>query len=604
MIDKALYYFEKQDYIKSLDICEQMFAEKTRDKMVLKIATYSSLKLENVQKARLYAQKYFKQSPLSQSALLLAKSYNLSDANTPALSEEALKLLLEFQESTKDNEMLAKEFTLELFKSYKNLGKNEEAVKAVDDFMQIFPHNLELWQLYIELFEKSDFQKTFEITTKCYSALTKILEDLKSSNVALQDPALEATPIYKRKLQTRLEIVGINDEKIKEVSDFINTRVLVQQAFMLFKLNKYQESLKFFYDLQFVNEKNADFWGKYAKPLEYSGDYQNAYNAYQNALKIDPHPTYSFDCAYLLMRTKNYKEGVSMYESRLFYAHLETFSKKHYDIAMRDFKQNPNVFHGKTICVYCEQGFGDTMMYSRCLYKLCKVAKEVIFAPQTALYRVFVHSLEMFAKHDKEKALAFQNLRILSDIPTQFDYAIPICSIPLICDISTSDEISKMPIPIFKPTMKRGKKKKVGIFFFTEMAKNNANLLRNCDVKFILEALKGVDCEIISFQVGEFDLPKNVINKGKDFKDWLDTYEALREIDCLITIDSAISHLSLSLDIPTIVILSNRFDWRWGLIEAPKSYFYTQDICLTFKDWNTSVAELKDNVLKVLEKSK
>ncbi|WP_257534871.1 hypothetical protein [Helicobacter winghamensis] len=36
--------------------------------------------------------------------------------------------------------------------------------------------------------------------------------------------------------------------------------------------------------------------------------------------------------------------------------------------------------------MYCEQGFGDTLMFMRTLQALCAVAKKVYFSPQSALY--------------------------------------------------------------------------------------------------------------------------------------------------------------------------------------------------------------------------
>lgn len=41
----------------------------------------------------------------------------------------------------------------------------------------------------------------------------------------------------------------------------------------------------------------------------------------------------------------------------------------------------------------------------------------------------------------------------------------------------------------------------------------------------------------------------------------------------MITIDSAIAHLSLALEIPTIVLLKPRFDWRWENLNNQKVFF-------------------------------
>lgn len=80
-------------------------------------------------------------------------------------------------------------------------------------------------------------------------------------------------------------------------------------------------------------------------------------------------------------------------------------------------------------------------------------------------------------------------------------------------------------------------------------------------------ALKDLCCEIISFQVdgvNNVNLPQEIENRGVKLKNWNDTLDNLKDIDCIVSIDSAIAHLALALDIPTIVLLAPRFDWRWG----------------------------------------
>ncbi|WP_038815371.1 hypothetical protein, partial [Campylobacter jejuni] len=389
---------------------------------------------------------------------------------------------------------------------------------------------------------------------------------------------------------------------IVKMQDFLNTQILPQKAYLLFKLLKIKESLTLFDSLVEANEGNAQFWQNYARALEFDSNYQGAYNAYQKALSLHSHATYKFDLAYLLMRMgvdENYEEGKRLYENRLFYAHNETFSLHHYNKSIQAFnKHGIEVFKDKEVLVFCEQGFGDTIMYSRCLEKLCKIASRVLFAPQSAMWIMFKNQIKLLSQNDD----TFKNVKVLKDFPKNFDYALPICSLPLFMDIKV-DEIPKLKTPLIPFEKTQNKKKKIGIFWFTPNA-IDSDLLRNCKFQFLYDVLDKLDVEIVSFQIeGEEvkNLPKNVENRGKKFKNWNDTLEGLKDIDCMISIDSAIAHLSLALNIPTIVLLAPRFDWRWGKYEEPKSYFWPKAKYFILKDDINAKSQLKEMVENSIE---
>nr|MCR6537470.1 hypothetical protein [Campylobacter lari] len=304
-------------------------------------------------------------------------------------------------------------------------------------------------------------------------------------------------------LQDRLEEKTQENLTVFKMQEYLNTKILPQKAYLLFKLLNLEESLTLFESLCEYNQDNAQFWQNYAKVLELSAHYQDAYNAYQKALSLHPHATYQFDLAYLLMRmgeNDNFEEGKRVYESRLFYAHNETFSPYHYNKTIQAFnKEGIQVFKDKQILVFCEQGFGDTIMYARCLEKLCQIASKVLFAPQSLMYEMFKNQVKELSKQND----MFSNLKILKDFPKEFDYAMPICSLPLLCDIKL-DEISKLHTPLIALEKPKNKKKKIGIFWFTPNAANS-DLLRNVEFEFLFYALKDLDLDLVSFQVEGID---------------------------------------------------------------------------------------------------
>lgn len=116
-------------------------------------------------------------------------------------------------------------------------------------------------------------------------------------------------------------------------------------------------------------------------------------------------------------------------------------------------------------------------------------------------------------------------------------------------------------------------------------------------LNFLLE-LENV--KLVSLQVGDFEFPNCVENVGKDFKDWLDTYRAMEDLDLVVGIDSSPAHLSLLCGIQTLIILQPRFDWRFGLYEFPKAKFYGGNTHLFVA--HSKDLSVKNNLLEKIRK--
>ncbi|TXE86306.1 hypothetical protein FPD38_06575 [Campylobacter volucris] len=582
MLDKILYYYHNNNYVKSLEYSEEYLNQDPKN--ALEYAMLSAYKLGDNIKILHYSEQIFNLYPTSFYGLMLSKSLLIN-----ARFEESIILL---HKLLKRKDFLYDELSLELAFAYKVAGHLEEAEILYKEILQKDLYNLDLWKDYVEIYFKIDFQKALDAHNELYNFTQIVIDKLHKGKL------VEKNFINSSNLQDRLQLKTQENLTIVKICEYLNTQILPQKAYLLFKLLRLQESLELFENLCEFNQNNAQFWQNYAKVLELTSNYQGAYDAYKKALNIHPHATYQFDLAYLLMRmgeSENFEEGKRIYESRLFYAHNETFSPYHYNKTIQAFnKMGTKAFKDKEILVFCEQGFGDTIMYARCLEKLCKIASKVLFAPQSAMYGLFKNQLKILnSKND-----IFKNMKILKDFPNKFDYAMPICSLPLLCDINLR-ELSLLTTPILPLEKPKNSKKKIGIFWFTPNAVNS-DLLRNVEFDFLFDALISMDCEIISLQVEGIEtqnLPNEVENRGVKLKNWSDTLENLKDIDCIVSIDSAIAHFSLALNIPTIVLLAPRFDWRWGKFEDPKSYFWPKANLLIFTDKENTKAKLQ-NMLK------
>lgn len=581
MIDYAKCCFVNGAYRECLLICEDILRANAFNPQAIELAAISSLKLRDV-RCFDYCLRAYQGNPNS---FFLAYNLAMAAKETGRL-QDAQNILENL--AKRDNNVLKWQCLRELASLYKRLGLLADSYKIYVALLQQTPKDLTLWNEVSELFMQNNLPAALQTCIESHNKLLEIIEQLQKQPVA-QNVENQNVPEYQKPLQSRLDQstnAPQENPEVVAIRNFLNSNLDLKIAKLYFDTRQDEEALKFYESLQIPNRNNAEFWRDFAYALECQGRYEDAKQAYSNAININPHPTYKFDLAYLLMRLGNFTEGVEFYENRLYYASLSTFAPDLYRTAMEAFKKDENCFKDKVICVYCEQGFGDTLMYCRLLEEVCKSATEVLFLPQSMLFPLFKNWLK---KLKASKDSPFKNLKVLNTLPKEFDYALPICSLPYFYKVDSLERINalKSPIVPITRTEKKKEKKVVGFFWFSQFGVNR-KLKKNFPLELFLEAFEGLDYKFVSLQVGDYELPEHIENRGKNFQNWLDTYEALEDIDYVVGIDSSPLHLCMSVGIPCLAVLDSRFDWRFGLYEAPTPLFYEN-----FKD-NVKLIVSKD----------
>ena len=221
----------------------------------------------------------------------------------------------------------------------------------------------------------------------------------------------------------------------------------------------------------------------------------------------------------------------------------------------------------KTIYVYAEQGFGDTIMFSRYIPLLENISKKVIFRPQVQLKELFENN--------------FPNVKILDDSiadeDIQFDAHIPLLSLPLMfkTDLSSipfSEGYLKADpdkINFYKNKYFCNEKYKIGIFW---NADHRYVPEKSISLSYFYRFAQLQNIELYSLQKGYGreqlkDLPDSIkiTDMGAGFNDYSDTAAAIANLDLLITVDTSVAHLAGAMNKPRLVIASCRTEWRWML---------------------------------------
>jgi ADP-heptose:LPS heptosyltransferase len=74
-------------------------------------------------------------------------------------------------------------------------------------------------------------------------------------------------------------------------------------------------------------------------------------------------------------------------------------------------------------------------------------------------------------------------------------------------------------------------------------------------------------------------------------KDFADTAAILKQLEALVTVDTAAAHLAGALGVKTFLLLSSIPDWRWGT-EGTKTLWYENTTLVraaSFGDWREAV---------------
>ncbi len=306
-----------------------------------------------------------------------------------------------------------------------------------------------------------------------------------------------------------------------------------------------------------------------------------------------------------------FESGWKNYESRIIQSELK-FNFKHLP--------KPKLTHlevrDKTIYIYHEQGFGDTIQFARYLPLLCDLGARVVFEPQFELQ-------ELLLGLDKRIHIVTQG----SIIP-DYDLQTPLLSLPYVfhtCSETIPSRLKYLTTPLYlqkkwKTILGEKKQFRLGIVSsgkqFHVNDRNRSIPLCFFEPFFNLP----IELHLIHKEIREEDLlwcrkhPKLFLHYPQIFH-FSDTAALIEEMDLIISVDTSVAHLSAALGKPTWILLPYVSDFRWGCDGCASPWYPTvrlfrQDEEKDYKKVLTEVMEhLKEmieqndpKVLKILEK--
>lgn len=317
----------------------------------------------------------------------------------------------------------------------------------------------------------------------------------------------------------------------------------------------------------------------------YSGNYSRAIDYLRKLDSSDPDVNYRLST--YLIEERNFSEGWKLYESR--------FTKKNSPAPYPDFsvprwdKFKPS----GNLLVHWEQGYGDSIMFSRFLPLLKPYAKKIYFAVRQPMFRLMKQN--------------FQDIHVILDdsIPEDVDYHLPLMSIMDALNIQPENIDGKSYLSLNESVSYYQRTPARKIVGFAWQGSPAGSPERNASLLDFEPLLKRKDLSFISFQKG-FGLAQakplfqdlNILDVGSGLEDFYSTAYALSGVDIVVSTDNCIANLAGALGIQTFLLLNKNSEFRWMHADKTTEWYDSVTIIKQddFGDWSSCISELNSRI--------
>lgn len=288
---------------------------------------------------------------------------------------------------------------------------------------------------------------------------------------------------------------------------------------------------------------------------------------YQKLLQNNPteNDYYNYGC--FLIHCGDFKEGHKYFTHRF---NIDDINLKYpSDINKKwDFKTD---ISDKTLLVHYEQGFGDTIMYSKFVPFLKKIAKKVILVVQKELYDLISNShlfgdIEIVTEEDNAK---YDLNMALLDVLHVLNFDSETISLLE----STYFDVNEDLINNFKNNyLLNDRNFKIGLSLSGEKSANYND--RDIEISKIYSLLK--DIPDVSFYNLQRDdtIYEGITSLGKNFENFTQSASAVKNMDLVISTDNVILNLAGALGVETIGLFNKETNYRWFKTEGKNVGWY------------------------------
>ncbi|MBQ8636200.1 hypothetical protein IJ425_08630 [bacterium] len=537
---------------------------------------------------------------------------------------------------------------------YVSLLKANEIVKGIEEY-RVYIRKLNLLSINPFL-----FIKCFEEKKKAKSILIEKLE-AAAEKYQKEDNLFEAQKLYKI-------IYELDSKNYKNIKNYISCLEKLGQldialvlAEKLAKSTKKPDNYKLLADMQFKNNLHVKSIISYDKAMELAKtpydvndytkmgcyyfnlygeskqpkDIKNSFEYFKKALQKEPNNKaciknlisaagkakyfeVQHECweKYLELGEMDKEEEFSYAANYMLRGDVENWAK-HYESRYENLQKASGYLStskprydgsqdisDKTLLVFSEQGFGDTILMYGYLKRLVKIAKKVIFHVQDPLYELFKNN---------DLGIEVYSSKLVKHDSIDHDYFILCMSIPKALKLNKQTvsveggylKPDKELVEKYRQEYFNNDKLKIGVAF---LGNPKGPLQRDIPIKklAILDKIKNAQFYCFSKDVDDKSLKafrKNkIINIAPQFENFAQTAAAMENVDIMIASDNGMLNLAGAIGKKTFGMFNYHYEFRW--------YDLTGEDCGWFKnvkpivnnefdDWEISLLKVVDEINKI-----
>ncbi len=368
--------------------------------------------------------------------------------------------------------------------------------------------------------------------------------------------------------------------------------VLNKRGNSLLWLNRPEDALESYNRALELAPRNAFLLFNRANVLQQLARMDEALASYAQALAFKPGLAEAkMEQSHCWLAMGDFKRGFQEYESRWEYALLKSSKLK----SSEPLWLGEESLAGKTILLWAEQGFGDTIHFLRYVPLVAQTAGLTVLRVPPPL-RSLAQTLDCPV-----------SIITFGDALPPHNFNCPLMSLPLAFGTTLESIPSDVPYLSAKADQVQNWRNQLGPrtrlrigLVWAGRTHEPVNHTRDVGLE-VLGPLARLDVEIISLQkeIPEQDrrvlesMPK-ITSLGEKLSDFADTAALIENLDMVIAVDSAVAHLAGALGKPVWIMLRHSGEWRWLLERSDSPWYPTAQIFRqkTPGDWAGVVSEI------------
>ncbi|AFY36603.1 glycosyl transferase family 9 [[Leptolyngbya] sp. PCC 7376] len=501
----------------------------------------------------------------------------------------------------------------------KQSGDIQAAIKVYQEGLNLFPHNTQLCLLLAELINEVN---DIELAQEIFKQLVKIeISDLNLYNnfgnfFQAHEKYDEAIIAFRQALKFAPKQLDLTYNLANTLlqADYLEEAVdtyleIVQLApgnidfqynygCALQKQSRYLDAIDVFNRIIKQNSHHTSALNNLGFSLEMENRYLEAIEAYRQVLALEPNNVETHcNLGMALLQTLNFKEGWEEYEWRL----------KGWQMPSSHPMWQGETLAKSEILLWTEQGFGDSIQFIRFITALEESVERIVIAAAKPLVKLFAKCL----KTEKEIDVVPINQGGLGE----YRQHIAITSLPHIFNANNETLPIESYLQINEDIpqhleLPNNKGLKVGIVWASG-AVNRTYANRATTAKLFFDVfnplLNSQEISFWSLQVGQdsqkikpFLNYENVFDLSPKITDFYDTACLMKQLDLVITVDTAVAHLAGAMGKPLWILLPMKADWRWQLERLDSPWYPTAKLFRQghHGDWPNLLHEVYQELLQ------